>query len=81
MIDCTSDTICGLTGVETELNLNDRSLTIRMSVLPLHYIYYHNLFIYQEREIEMLLHPCVHEKVAAAFLLHLMSLSGQASGP
>ena len=36
-IDCTSDTICGRTGVETELNMRAGSLTIRVSVLPLHY--------------------------------------------
>ena len=36
-IDCTSDTICSRTGVETELNMRAGSLSIRVSVLPLHY--------------------------------------------
>ena len=52
MIDCTSDTICGLTGVETELNLNDRSLTIRMSVLPLHYTTIICIYIKREKLIQ-----------------------------
>jgi hypothetical protein len=35
-IDCTSATICSLTGVKTEMNMSAMSLTIRVSVLPLH---------------------------------------------
>jgi hypothetical protein len=75
-IDCTSDTICGLTRVEFERQVSHYPDECATTAL-----YYHNLFIYQEREIDpglllnifvMLLPPCVHEEVAAAFLLHFI---------